>query len=76
VVDGLTGVQRFFMDFGRIWQQVIRPEEAARRLATDPHSPAEFRANVVRNVDVFHEAFGTASGDGLWLEQDARVRIW
>ncbi len=76
VVDGLTGVQRFFMGFGRIWQQVIRSEEAARRLATDPHSPAEFRANVVRNVDAFHDAFATAAGDGLWLDEAERVRIW
>jgi putative endopeptidase len=76
VVDGLTGEQRFFIGFSRIWQQVIRAEEAARRLAIDPHSPAEFRANVVRNVDAFHAAFGTAPGDGLWLEPEDRVRIW
>jgi putative endopeptidase len=76
VVDGLTGEQRFFVGFARIWQQVIRPEEAARRLAIDPHSPAEFRANVVRNVDAFHAAFDTAPGDGLWLEPEQRVRIW
>lgn len=76
VVDGLTGEQRFFVGFGHIWQQVIRPEEAARRITIDPHSPAEFRANVVRNVDAFHTAFGTAPGDGLWLEPQDRVRIW
>jgi putative endopeptidase len=76
VVDGLTGEQRFFVGFARIWQQVIRPEEAARRLAIDPHSPAEFRANVVRNVDAFHAAFDTTPGDGLWLEPEQRVRIW
>ncbi len=76
VVDGLSGERRFFVGFGRVWQQVIRPEEAARRLATDPHSPAEFRANVVRNVDAFHDAFATAPGDGLWLEPGERVRIW
>ena len=27
----------------------------------DPHSPPEFRANIVRNLDEFHEAFGTAA---------------
>ena len=50
VISKLTGEQRFFVGFSRIWQQVIRPEEAARRLAIDPHSPSEFRANVVRHV--------------------------
>jgi putative endopeptidase len=76
VVDGLTGAQRFFLGFGRIWQQVTRPEEVVRRLTVDPHSPAEFRANVVRNVDAFHEAFRTTSEDRLWLEPTERVRIW
>ena len=76
VVDGLTGVQRFFLGFGRIWQQVVRPEETVRRLTVDPHSPAEFRANVVRNVDAFHTAFATTDGDGLWLDPTERVRIW
>ena len=76
VDDGLTGDQRFFLGFGRIWQQVVRPEETVRRLTVDPHSPAEFRANVVRNVDAFHAAFSTAAGDGLWLDPTERVRIW
>ena len=48
-----------------------------RRLAIDPHSPNEFRCNqVVRNLDAFHETFGTAEGDGLWLNPEERVRIW
>jgi endothelin-converting enzyme/putative endopeptidase len=45
-------------------------------ITTDPHSPAEFRANIVRNLDEFHEAFDTKPGDGLWLDPEARVRIW
>jgi putative endopeptidase len=75
-VDGLTGDQRFFVGWATAWRVVARREEAIRRLAVDPHSPPEFRANVVRNVDAFHEAFGTAPGDGLWLDPADRVRIW
>ena len=45
-------------------------------LTVDPHSPPEFRANIVRNLDEFHDAFGTQPGDGLWLEPEDRVRIW
>ena len=41
-----------------------------------PAQPPEFRANIVRNLDEFHAAFGTAEGDGLWLDPDDRVRIW
>jgi putative endopeptidase len=45
-------------------------------LAVDPHSPPELRANIVRNLDEFHDAFGTGPGDGLWLDPEDRVRIW
>ena len=31
---------------------------------------------VVRNLDEFHTAFATRSGDGMWMEPAERVRIW
>lgn len=34
VLDGLTGAQRFFASWAASWRQVIRSEEALRRLAT------------------------------------------
>ena len=76
VIDGLTGPQRFFAGWAQCWRLKARDAEALRLLAIDPHSPAEFRANVVRNVDAFYEAFGVREGDGLWLAPDQRVRIW
>jgi putative endopeptidase len=48
-----------------------------QRLATDPHSPPEFRVNqIVRNVDAFYEAFDVKPGDKLWLDPELRVKIW
>lgn len=77
VLDGLTGAQRFFASWAAGWRQVIRPEEAIRRLATDPHSPNEFRTNqIAKNLVAFHEAFGTAEQDGMWMPADERVSIW
>jgi predicted metalloendopeptidase len=76
VIDGLTGDQRFFVGWARAWRVQSRPEESIRRLAIDPHAPPEFRANVVRNIDAFHDAFETAPGDGLWLDPSDRVSIW
>jgi putative endopeptidase len=76
VFDGLTGSQRVFLGWGQVWRMAIREAEQVRRLAIDPHSPAEFRANVVRNLEEFHEAFGVTEGDGMWLPEDERVRIW
>lgn len=47
------------------------------RIASDPHSPNEFRCNqVVKNLDAFHEAFGTREGDPMWLAPEERVTIW
>ncbi len=76
VVDGLTGTQRLFLSWAYVWRTKTRRELARQFLATDTHSPEEFRANIVRNLDEFHEAFGTDENDGLWLDPEARVRIW
>ena len=77
VIDGLTGEQRFFYAFAQAWRGKNRPEETRRRIATDPHSPNEFRCNqVVRNLDAFYEAFQVTPSDKLWLDPSERVRIW
>jgi putative endopeptidase len=75
-IDGYTGSQRVFLGWAQVWRMVVREAEQVRRLAIDPHSPPEFRANVVRNLDEFHDAFTVADGDGMWLAPDDRVRIW
>jgi len=77
VIDGLTGDQRFFMSYAQIWRQVSRDEIMIQRLATDPHSPPEFRSNqILKNVDAFYEAFNVQPGDGMWLDPEQRVSIW
>ena len=41
-----------------------------QRLATDPHSPNEFRCNqIVRNLDDFYDAFDVTESDALWLDE-------
>ncbi|MEU5777037.1 M13-type metalloendopeptidase [Streptomyces venezuelae] len=74
--DGMTGSQRLFKNWAYCWRTKRRKEQEQQYLTIDPHSPPEFRANIVRNLDEFHEAFGTAEGDGLWLDPSERVRIW
>jgi len=76
-VDGYTPEQRFFLSWGAIWQSKARAETVQQRLATDPHSPNEFRCNqIVANLEAFHEAFGVTQSDGLWLPEEQRVKIW
>ena len=76
-LDDLTGVQRVLFAWAQVWRTTTRPQEAERRLATDPHSPADLRCNaVVTNLDAFHDAFGVREGDALFTPVDRRVRIW
>ncbi|MBV6727924.1 peptidase M13 [Nocardioides daeguensis] len=67
---------KLFLNWAYVWRTKRRLEQEQQYLTIDPHSPPEFRANIVRNLDEFHEVFGTAPGDGLWLDPEDRVRIW
>ena len=68
--------QTLFMNWAYCFRYKLRKEQEEQWLTTETHSPAEFRANTVRNLDEFHEAFATTPGDGLWLDSGERVSIW
>ncbi|WP_275693395.1 M13-type metalloendopeptidase [Nocardioides sp. TF02-7] len=68
--------RKVFLNWAYVWRTKRRREQQLQYLTMDPHSPAEFRANIVRNLDEFHEVFGTGPGDGPWVEPADRVRIW
>jgi putative endopeptidase len=76
VVGDWTGQQLVFLNFAHVWRSKRRKEQLLQLITVDPHSPAEFRANIVRNLDEFVEAFDVQPGDGLWLDPEDRVRIW
>ncbi len=77
VLEGLSGAQRFFIGYAQSWNAKTRPEEIKRQIATDPHSPGEFRCNqILKNLPEFYEAFDITKGDPLWLPESERVRIW
>jgi putative endopeptidase len=76
-IDGYTDEQRIFLSWATIWRSKTRTEMLLQRLATDPHSPAEFRCNqIVRNIPAFYDAFGVTDTDALWLAEPQRVKIW
>jgi putative endopeptidase len=77
VIDGFTALQRIFLSWATVWRGKRRPEEATRLLAVDPHSPEEFRCNVVPgHIDAFYEAFDVTEGDGMYRAPSERVHIW
>lgn len=76
VLGGLTGDQRFFMAFAQVYRTLQREDFLRQQLATDPHSPGEWRAAEVRNHDGWYQAFGVKPGQKMYLPPEQRVRIW
>lgn len=77
VIDGFTGEQRFFIGWAQAWARKYREDELRKRLLTDPHSPSEYRTNVVlSNLPEFHAAFDVKPGDGMYRPEEERVKVW
>ena len=76
-IDGYTQNQRFFMNWANVWRRNFKPEEAAVRVNTDPHSPAQFRAmGAPSNMPAFAQAFSCKAGDPMVRADDKQVVIW
>lgn len=77
VLDGYNNDQRFFIGWGQIWRGKYSEKALRNRVATDPHSPAQFRANgPLSNMDEFYSNFEVKEGDAMYLPEDKRVKIW
>lgn len=75
-VAGLTGPQQFFLSFAQSWREKIREPLLRQHIVIDAHAPHEYRADTVRNLDAWYDAFGVAPGQSLYLPPSERVRIW
>jgi putative endopeptidase len=76
VIDGTTGEQRYYLGYGQVWRTKYREPILRQILLSDPHSPGVQRANIVRNVDTWYDAFGARPGQKLYLTKEQRIRIW
>ncbi|MEA3081163.1 MAG: putative endopeptidase [Sphingomonadales bacterium] len=76
VIGGMTGDQRFYLGWAQVWRRNYREANLRQRLLTDPHAPSNARANIVRNMDPWYQAFGVQPGQKLYLSPADRVRIW
>jgi putative endopeptidase len=77
MINGLTADQRYFLAYGYAWMVNRRPENLARQIMSDVHSPSEFRVNgAVVNIDEFYKAFNIQKGDKLWRDESQRIKIW
>jgi putative endopeptidase len=76
-IDGFTPEQRFFLGWAQARLTVLRPETARVQVATDPHSPGQFRVNgPLANMPEFAQAFGCKDGDPMVRPAAQRARIW
>ncbi|MNU99795.1 Neutral endopeptidase [compost metagenome] len=76
-VDGHTQDQRFFMNWATVWRRNFNEGELRVRLNTDPHAPANFRANgAPSNMPAYAKAFECKAGDAMVRADDKRVVIW
>jgi putative endopeptidase len=76
VVAGYSLEQLFFISFAQSWQNKVREAAARRRIVTDGHAPAEYRADTVRNLDPWYQAFSVQPSEKLYLSPTERVRVW
>lgn len=77
VIDGLSGDERFFIGFSQIWRAKMKEEAMRNRVATDPHSPAKFRAiGALSNMPEFYTTFNVKEGDAMYIAPEKQVKIW
>jgi putative endopeptidase len=74
--QGFSGDQRFFLAYGQSWRGKQRPEVLRQQLTGDGHAPDEYRADTVRNLDAWYQAFSIQPGSKLYLSPEARIKVW
>jgi putative endopeptidase len=74
--QGFTGDQQFFISFAQSWREKYREPYLRQIIITDGHAPSEYRADAVRNIDAWYDAFNVKPGQALYLAPKDRVRLW
>jgi endothelin-converting enzyme/putative endopeptidase len=74
--DGFSWDQQFFIAFGQNWASKTREAALRQQVLTDPHAPAQYRADTVRNLDSWYTSFPVQPGEKLYLAPPDRVVIW
>lgn len=67
--------REFFIAFAQSWRAKIGEGAMRKQLGSD-HAPENYRVATVRNFDAWYDAFDVVTGQRLYLEPKARVRIW
>ncbi|EPQ58373.1 Metalloprotease [Gloeophyllum trabeum ATCC 11539] len=72
-----TREQLFFIAFGQVWAQNIKPASAVARVRTDPHSPNRYRVDgTLYNVPEFAKAFNCSADAKLNPPREKQCILW
>ena len=76
-VGGFTPQQEFFLGFAQDWCTNYRPEALRLQVATNPHSPSQFRViGPLSNLPEFAQAFQCKAGDKMVRSGDKQCVVW
>ena len=82
-LDALKNVEKepdyrtFFESYARMSRYTATRKSVEFDLSEDVHSPASVRVNyAVKSTDEFYKAYGVSEGDGMYVPEDERIRIW
>jgi putative endopeptidase len=72
----LSDDQQFFLAWAQTWRTKMREQMLRQIVMTDGHAPDEYRADTVRNLDAWYNAFAVKPGQRLYLAPPDRIRVW
>lgn len=76
-IDGFNHQQRFFLGWAQVWHMNMTEQELRKRIATDSHSPGEYRVKgPLANMPEFAAAFGCVDSDFMVNTDSAKAVIW
>jgi predicted metalloendopeptidase len=68
--------REFFIAYAQTQRRKISEDAMRKQVASNDHAPEDYRADTVRNLDAWYDAFDVHPGQRLYLEPAARVRVW
>ncbi len=76
VQEGFSGDQQYFIAYAQSRASKVREATLRQQVMVDSHSPSEWRAETVRNLNPWYASFDVKPGEKLYLPPGERVGVW
>lgn len=73
--DAVAADREFFIGFAQARRNKMTEAALRAWIAGDPHAPAKYRIETVRNLDAWYQAFDVQPGQALYLAPGDRVEV-